>query len=241
MCTVTYIPLNKKAFFTSNRDEKSWRNPAVPPQAYPSLTGKIFYPKDANAGGTWVAIHENGNVIVLLNGAFTFHDSNPPYRKSRGLILLDLLEQESPVHFFHTINLEGIEPFTLVLWQGKELFECLWDGKKIYSNRIDESVPHIWSSVTLYNEEITAKRKGWFEDWLKSRDQFSLEEILHFHQFTGDGDLYNNLTMNRDGKIFTFSITAIELGDTNAQITYLDLPENKTYHCIFEFNKQFAG
>jgi hypothetical protein len=31
---------------------------------------RITYPKDADAGGTWIAKHENGNAVVLLNGGF---------------------------------------------------------------------------------------------------------------------------------------------------------------------------
>src|SRR3982751_4082457 len=112
MCTVTYIPANGKIFLTSNRDEKSRRFPAVPPQAYDFLSGRIYFPKDTNAGGTWIAVHENGNALVLLNGGFTFHESKPPYRLSRGLILLDLLQHESPFDYFRSINLDEIEPFT---------------------------------------------------------------------------------------------------------------------------------
>lgn len=229
MCTVTYIPAQGRVFLTSNRDEKSWRYPAIPPQEYDFSSGKIYFPKDANAGGTWLAVHENGNAIVLLNGGFKFHESRPPYRKSRGLILLDLIEHDSPFDFFRSINLEEIEAFTLVIWQDKELFECRWDGEKKYAKQIDKTVPHIWSSATLYNEEITAKRKGWFEEWLKNNDEFSQKDILHFHQFTGDGDAHNDLAMNRDGKVFTVSITGIEISDHKAQITYLDLQENKTH------------
>ncbi|MBS1576676.1 MAG: NRDE family protein [Bacteroidetes bacterium] len=241
MCTVTYIPSNDRVFITSNRDEKSWRFPAIPPQEYDFLSGKIYYPKDANAGGTWLAVHENGNAIVLLNGGFKFHESKPPYRKSRGLILLDLIEHMSPFDFFRSINLGEIEPFTLVIWQDMELFECRWDGEKKYAKQIDKSIPHIWSSVTLYNEEIAKKRKEWFDVWLNSNTSFSQKDILHFHQFTGDGDSHNNLTMNRDGKIFTVSITGIEIFNHKALITYLDLPVNKTYSCNIEFKKELAG
>jgi uncharacterized protein with NRDE domain len=240
MCTVTYIPSSKKIFITSNRDEKSWRFPAIPPQAYEFGSGKVYFPKDRNAGGTWIAVHENGNVIVLLNGGFEFHESTPPYRKSRGLILLDLVQHDSPFDFFRSINLEEIEPFTLVIWQDNELFECRWDGEKKYAKQIDKSIAHIWSSATLYNAEITAKRKKWFDEWMKERNDFLQTDIMHFHQFTGDGDTHNDLAMNRDGKVFTVSITGIEISNHNAQITYLDLPENKTYFSAIELKKELA-
>src|SRR5258706_5870429 len=130
MCTVTFIPGKEKVYLTSNRDEKHGRSPAVPPQGYDFISGKIYFPKDGTAGGTWFAVHENGNIIVVLNGIFKFHEPAPPYRKSRGLIVLELLEHESPFNVFRSISLDEIEPFTLVIWEEDELFECRWDGDK---------------------------------------------------------------------------------------------------------------
>ncbi|MGC4034621.1 MAG: NRDE family protein [Chitinophagaceae bacterium] len=241
MCTVTYIPANDKIFLTSNRDEKAHRLPAIPPAAYDFPSGKIYFPKDQTAGGTWIAVHENGNAIVLLNGGFKFHESKPPYRSSRGLIVLDLLQSESPFDFFRSISLDEIEPFTLVLWQDHELFECRWDGEKKYAKQIDKTVPHIWSSVTLYNDEVAATRRLWLINWLKGRSEFLQDDILQFHQFSGDGNRENDLSMDRDGKVFTVSITGLEISQEAAQITYLDLQEDKTYHCALRFAKQLAG
>ena len=93
MCTVTFIPAKDRIYLTSNRDEKHWRTAALPPAAYEFDSGKMLFPKDGDAGGTWVAAHENGNAIVFLNGGLVAHVPNPPYRKSRGLILLDLLNR----------------------------------------------------------------------------------------------------------------------------------------------------
>ena len=241
MCTVTFIPDKEKVFFTSNRDEKSRRSIAVPPQPYAFGSGKIFFPKDENAGGTWFAVHENGNVLVLLNGGFKFHEPAPPYRKSRGLILVELIEHETPFNFFRSISLDSIEPFTLVIWENENLFECRWDGEKKYAKHLDKTISHIWSSATLYDDAVSNKRKTWFEKWLADRTEFTQNEILYFHQFTGDGDSHNDLTINRDGKVFTVSITGVEISETNAQITYLDLLNNKTYLQHIELNKEWAG
>jgi hypothetical protein len=241
MCTVTFIPYTGKVFFTSNRDEKSRRSIAVPPQPYAFSSGKIFFPKDGNAGGTWFAVHENGNVLVLLNGGFKFHKPVPPYRKSRGLILIELIDHETPFNFFRAISLEDIEPFTLVIWENENLFECRWDGEKKYAMHLDKTIPHIWSSATLYDDEVSAKRKGWFEKWLTDKSEFTQKEILHFHRFTGDGDSDNDFTMNRDGKIFTVSITGVEISETKVEMTYLDLLNNKTYLQPIELNKEWAG
>ncbi|MEP7259187.1 MAG: NRDE family protein, partial [Flavitalea sp.] len=115
MCTVTYIPVGNTIFLTSNRDEQNRRLPALPPEMYNLCSGNLIFPKDGDAGGTWIAIHENGNAIVFLNGALVGHTSEPPYRKSRGLILIDLIDHITPFNSFLAINLNRIEPFTAVI------------------------------------------------------------------------------------------------------------------------------
>ena len=130
MCTVTFIPSGDKLYITSNRDEKHWRSSAFPPALYPFQSGILLFPKDGDAGGTWIAAHENGNAIVFLNGGFVCHQPTPPYRKSRGLVLLDLLDSANPVLSFSLWNLQQIEPFTAVIWNREQLFECRWDSAK---------------------------------------------------------------------------------------------------------------
>ena len=84
MCTVTYIPVNDKYFISSNRDEKNSRSQAAPPAVYKLNNIMLIFPKDADAGGSWIALHENGNAAVLLNGAFEKHNPLPPYKKKQG-------------------------------------------------------------------------------------------------------------------------------------------------------------
>ena len=60
MCTVTYIPVGEKKYITSNRDEKAFRKKALPPQPYLHKEISLIYPKDGDAGGSWIALNENG-------------------------------------------------------------------------------------------------------------------------------------------------------------------------------------
>src|SRR5436309_3961687 len=115
MCTVTYIPVGEKKYITSNRDEKPFRKKALPPQPYLHEEISLIYPKDGDAGGSWIALNENGNVAVLLNGGFEKHISEPPYKKSRGLVFLDILKHTSPVTYFFGVDLFKIEPFTVII------------------------------------------------------------------------------------------------------------------------------
>ena len=239
MCTVTYIPNNDSFFLTSNRDEKKGRLKAEAPQWYKFASGNLLFPKDGNAGGTWMALHENGNAMVLLNGGFVNHHYNPPYRKSRGIIFLDVFDHPHPVVAFEQIHLHKIEPFTLVIRQGGQLFETRWDGQEKTINEIDPLLPHIWSSVTLYNNEVIEKRKSWFELFLKEYASIGSKEILHFHRFAGDGDEQNDVLMNRSNELFTVSITQLHRQKELSNMHYHDLVSDQI--STQEFNHSISS
>lgn len=241
MCTVTYIPGKEGFSITSNRDEKSWREPALAPQLYSFDTGTILFPKDPHAGGTWIASHENGNAIVFLNGAFEAHTPEPPYKKSRGVVLLDLINSHSPCNSFLSINLNNIEPFTAIIFDQGFLFECRWNGSRKFRENLDASSPYIWSSATLYDKLVRDKRQRWFESWIREKGHPSLQEILHFHRFTGDGDQQNDLFMNRDGKVGTVSITSVQVQHSKITMHYLDLQNNQLHSQELGCEKMLAN
>ena len=53
-----------------------------------------------------------------------------------------------------------------------------------------------------------------------------MNEIIQFHLSAGDGDTNNDLCMNRDGKMLTVSITAMEISKDKSIMKYLDLQDN---------------
>lgn len=239
MCTVTYIPANDKYFISSNRDEKYSRMKAIAPAVYEINNKKLIFPKDANAGGSWIALHENGNAAVLLNGAFKKHIPMPPYRKSRGEILLNIIADKRPVSYFHQLDLSQIEPFTLVLCDKNNLYECRWDGEKKYYQQLKKHRPYIWSSVTLYEESIVKKREKWFAVFLNRNPHPTQKDILEFHQFTGEGDMHNSLLMERDGAFSTVSITSMLLTADRGSMKYLDLKDNSLGEKKIEFESSY--
>jgi hypothetical protein len=241
MCTVSFIPVNHKIIITSNRDEKHWRSPAIGPQFYKFKTGNILFPRDADAGGTWFAVHENGNVVVFLNGGFVKHEPAPPYRKSRGVVLLDLVDNDHPYSQFLKHDLRNIEPFTSIIFEEEQLYECRWDGENKYRQKLNPHQPHIWSSVTLYDEQVIGKRKKWFEEWIGKNQSPTQDDILHFHQFTGDGDKHNDLLMNRNGFVFTVSITSLEINEHTGLMKYVDIKNQQNNRQELAFKKAIVS
>lgn len=236
MCTVTYIPDEEGFFLTSNRDEKMMRKPAILPGIYLHHHNKLIYPKDADAGGTWIAVNANGNTAVLLNGAFVKHTPQPPYVKSRGIIFIEIIEADEPFNKFSHINLNKIEPFTIILFDAGNLYECRWDGRMKYTKKLNKNLPQIWSSSTLYEDEVIKTRESWFKNWLTKCTTPNQHQILNFHQFNGNGDSHNAFIMNRDNEMLTVSITGIYRNNKNAMLQYIDLKENTHTEYRLEFS-----
>lgn len=238
MCTVTYIPVGDKILLTSNRDEKGVRKKASAPILHTVEQMKILSPLDAQAGGTWIGASEVGTVMVLLNGGFIKHEPAAAYRKSRGLVFLDILSQQDVLSTYKKINLLGIEPFTLIIWEKGLLFECRWSGEEKYIREVDPRQPHIWSSVTLYTQEIIQKREQWFSEWLQQHPQPSSEDILSFHLFGGNDDPENGIRMNRNNEMLTVSVTNIIGDKISANMIYKDIIHQEQSQLSVSFVQQ---
>lgn len=210
MCTVTYLPTGKNEFIlTSNRDVPYTREKANEPQVYKEEGVELNYPKDAEAGGTWIGTSSKNRLICLLNGGFYYHTSRSTYKKSRGLVVKELLKVDDIKKGIQEIDLNGIEQFTLTIvdWNNElDLFEFVWDGTKKHLKKMKQE-PQIWSSATLYDRDVKKLRKEWFADW-QNNNEMTQEAILNFHKTAGIGDPAIDIKMDR--KIGgTVSITSV--------------------------------
>ena len=237
MCTVSFVTSNGKTIITSNRDEKVIRPNAIEPKNYLINNKNIIFPKDPKAGGTWFAVDESGTILVLLNGANEKHKVKPSYRKSRGLIVLDMISRPSPKDFWTAIHLDNIEPFTLILFQDNELFQLRWDGKEKESIALDTKKNHLWSSVTLYPKEIRENRTDWFHSFLSqncgANALLSEAEMLHFHRHTESDNAENGLVINRKEELKTLSITQSVTEMNKVAILHYDLIANEDFETSF--------
>ncbi len=210
MCTLTFIPKKDNVIITSNRDEHISRGLANFPISKEIGKEHVYFPQDPKAGGTWLAASTEGRINVLLNGAFQKHKHTPPYRLSRGIVLLDAFKFSSLSDFRLVYDLQGIEPFTMVQFNLKfqTIEEIRWDGKTKHYVTLDFKTPHIWSSATLYDEANRNQRKEWFSKWLDA-SFLSKADMFKFHQFKGNGDTNNSINMSRGNGLQTVSISQI--------------------------------
>ena len=236
MCTVTLIPtatFNKAFVLTSNRDEAAGRE-AIEPQFYIEKGVKMLYPKDKEAGGTWIGISDKKRLICLLNGEFENHTKYKFYRLSRGVVVKDLLAAVNIDKAILDYNLDQIEPFTIILVDWKEqlrFVELVWDGKKKHIKKL-ELKNHLWSSSPLYTREMKKQRENWFFDFQKKNKPVP-ENLLQFHQSAGVGDKNIDLIMDR-GFVKTQSITQIVNFSEETRMTYMNLVNDKISETIFK-------
>ena len=224
MCTVTYLPINKSDFIlTSSRDVPFARKKAIHPEKNIENGVETYYPKDGKAGGTWIGTSSKNRLICLLNGGFEYHTSRASYKKSRGIIVKDLLKVDDIYKGLDAIDLNNVEQFTLTIvdWNNVlELIEFVWDGQKKHIKKLPQE-PAIWSSSTLYDESVKQLRRDWFIDWQKE-NEFSQKNILEFHHKAGVGD--PNIDVIMDRKVGgTVSITSVKKSSDSISLNYEDI------------------
>ncbi len=208
MCTVTFVPLGDDNFvLTSNRDVGWKRAIASPPEVHIEQGVEITYPRDEEAGGTWIGSSYGNRLICLLNGGFENHVRKLPYRRSRGLIVTELLASKELEKSLEEVDLDNIEPFTLVTVEWKDsltLGQFVWDGSEKHRKNIDVG-PAIWSSSTLFDSRMREQRQQWFEAW-KEKGDLSPESVLDFHKTAGRGNDEVGVVLKRK-VVGTVSIT----------------------------------
>ncbi len=239
MCTVSYIVQGREKYFTSNRDENKLRPAAAMPQTITRKGENITFPRDPHAGGTWFAVTQTGTIAILLNGAFEKHIPVYPYQKSRGLLLLEMVAEESVHEFFEQYDLTRIEPFTIILFSNDRLVEFRWDGLRKYSKQLATDKNHIWSSATLYDAAAMNNREKLFRDFTAAHPQLNAELIRNFHT-DNHGDDQNGFIINRSNGIQTQSITQAVVQKDQLIFMYHDLTSRQQQEQLIQLQKRIT-
>jgi Transport and Golgi organisation 2 len=238
MCVLTYFPYKEDRFvLTSNRDEQVLRLKALPPKRIKIGKNMLIAPVDPVSQGTWIATSKPYSV-VLLNGGFICHKSAPPYRQSRGQVILDMATFINAEDFYENYAFDGIEPFTLVVFEhgkGREISEIRWCSGQKFFKQIDINLPEIWSSSTLYSPEAISKRKDWYFHLIaENNNQLLPKDILDFHINGGKDDNHDSINLRRSEDLKTLSTTQISIDSEGHTLVYHDFLQNinKTYRLV---------
>ena len=214
MCTVSFIPRAEGYILTSNRDENPYRDTVPPGEIKLSDRSVLTAPKDALAGGTWIATDLKGRTACLLNGALQKHNRRPEYRLSRGRFVLEAFRSSDFERFAETVVLRDIEPFTMLLVEPGSLLQLIWDGQYKQLWELSSATVHLWSSVTLYTPAEHAQKERYFMEALERYGPDS-EHILQIH----GRDYETPIFLNQE-KIRTVSITQVRYDGEKSSMDY---------------------
>jgi len=221
MCTVTYIPLKEGFCLSSNRDESPSR--ADNPLVVESLGNRqVIFPRDTK-GGSWLFASDRKEVICVLNGAHLKHRHQPPYRQSRGIIARRYFDYDHPRDFIKSIDLKGIEPFTMILAGPEWLYVLRWNEREKHINVLKPNTSYIWSSSTLYTPEMTELRKKWFQQYREEHLPLSMEDIKFIHRNGSVGDPTQDYIMNRQNIVCTVSISHVSVLEDHIRFEFENL------------------
>jgi hypothetical protein len=126
------------------------------------------------------------------------------------------------------MDMQDVEPYTLVVWDDGNLFQLVWDGERKHCVLLKPNQPYIWSSVTLYDGEARNYRSELYQQWIGMNEPVSSISLLNFFKSFTDNE--NGFLMNRNEQTKTLSYTFIKLqtGDS-AEMQYHDFLSD-TYH-----------
>jgi hypothetical protein len=137
MCTLTWTALPGGYFVAFNRDERRSRAPGLPPRVVERGGVRAVAPIDGEAGGTWIAVNEQGCTLALLNG-YRFQGSAPAVERawtSRGKLVLELCDAATPAEVAERVaalDLELYRPFELAVFDAQGTAGlATWNGHEL--------------------------------------------------------------------------------------------------------------
>jgi Transport and Golgi organisation 2 len=238
MCTLSFYPKSDDNGFilTFSRDEAAARSSV---EIVKDDERGLVYPKDVLHGGTWLALSlKTGRLVCLLNGAFELHQRVLPYRKSRGLVVLESFDYADILDFYDYYDFENIEPFTLLTLQKQQVFQFRWDGTERHIEKLDPQKPLIRSSCTLYNKAVRQEREVWFSDYLAQKNNKILaSDLWQFHKNKNEEAPEKGILMSRPSGPSTVSITQLNYSFSSQLIDfqYYELGNHDISHHQFAF------
>jgi hypothetical protein len=241
MCTLTYrlTELGYQLFF--NRDEQITRPQAIKPTK--NITLKAVYPIDPTGGGTWIAAHETGTSLALLNYYQAQVDSRLKNFTSRGVIIPHLLNNINDIHTqLLAMELSTYQAFQLCVFdahlsdkanQNERAIQYIWDGVELTHSTlsIQTSLPITSSGVDF--PEVYAYRK---RQYIQMIDNGTAEQshYIDYHQHQGESGKCSVKMHREDAKTVSFTQINVNQNEPLGRkvmvqyVDYLAAPPNTT-------------
>ena len=214
MCTVTVVPHEMGIRVMCNRDERRSRQAALPPKIH-DLGGRLAaFPVDPQGGGSWVGVNDAGIVVTLLNVSGPSHRSSKAPRRSRGLIVREVLRCGSLSRVLETaarLDASLFEMFRLVVVHRFTAVDATSDGVRTAIRRqITVDTPLLFTSSSLGDALVEAPRQQLFQRMVVARRSGWLRAQARFHRHQWPSRPEISVRMERDDAL-TVSRTVVDV------------------------------
>lgn len=211
-----------------NRDELRTRPIAWPP-GIRELDGlRVIMPIDLASGGTWIAVSSAGVAMTLLNVNPASTTRLLLDRKSRGVIIPDLIRMRSvqaAAEIARSLDPAMFPPFRLLMVDERIVGECFSDGMSLAIRCTERPrTPSMFTSSGLGDHLVEGPRRALFNELFSSdADWAAVQRTFHRHSWPDRRHL--SVCMSRpDAR--TVSHTVIHVGPERVQLDYYpDAPD----------------
>ena len=216
MCTLTWKhEANGGYHVFFNRDERKTRLPEFGPSVIEENGVRLIAPRDADHGGTWLAVNDRGVTFALLNHYdLSLQRPAPEHPLSRGRLPLLLGAEEGAS--LASIHLDRYRPFHLVRVASEEVTtHWIWDGVSLQASNLTENDRPLTTS-SFDSGRAIALREQAFKDLGPGPDMNALSAFHH-----GDsvhGSPYAVLMKRDDAQ--TMSISHIQVTAEEVVVNY---------------------
>jgi hypothetical protein len=223
MCTVTILPLEQGFRLACNRDELRVRPAALAPVLRTLGSRQALMPVDPVSGGTWIAVHDAGLAMTLLN---VNPDQPDPARwagrRSRGLLIPGLLDAATVREAYPralALDAAAFPPFRLVMIDRRQWAQVRSDGGRVIGERYaGPSRPVMFTSSGLGDAVVEGPRRELFDQWFAAAgDPVERQDAFHRHRWADRPHL--SVCMARpDAR--TVSLTTVQVAADAIRLTY---------------------
>ncbi|MDA8018675.1 MAG: NRDE family protein [Thermoanaerobaculia bacterium] len=228
MCTATWIALPEPGSYELyfNRDESRARGRALPPARLGDHDDiSVLAPRDADAGGSWIAANSRGVAVCLLN---RYQDAErvavpEDRRRSRGLLVLDLATSASVSEVARRLSRQELERYpaftVLAAHPDQPPVSFRWTG----SDLLPPEQPSWPVSSSGYDADAAARARR--ELWLEiANDRAGTpEQALELHRSHRPARGAVSPCMHR-ADASTVSLTVLRIESERIGMRYADGP-----------------
>jgi hypothetical protein len=223
MCTMTWFVRDHGYELFFNRDERTSRHRALPPEISVAEGVKIVAPTDTDAGGTWIAANQHGVTVCLLNH-YQFEQLET-YKTwvSRGAIVRHFATATcvaDVVTQFASLPLADYRAFRLfVIEPSGDNALCVWDG---HAPRVETDVCAPKSSSSVDAVHVKGIRKALFQN-LGLSASTSTDAFVNYHASHLPARSKESVCMHREDAN-TVSFTHVAVLKDSVEMRYADGP-----------------